>query len=91
MPKSASKKLQSARQRRLFAPTLLSLIILSAPPLALAANSGGDPLPNDSYGNAENLTDRIVVIDTSVPGSVFGAYTTDNSKTLSGNSVTVTF
>ena len=90
MPKSASKKLQSARQRRLFAPTLLSLIILSAPPLAQAANSGGDPLPNDSYGNAENLTDRIVVIDTSVPGSVFGAYTTDNSKTLSGNSVTVT-
>ena len=101
MPKSASKKLQSARQRRLFAPTLLSLIILSAPPLALAANSGGDPLPNansgvsgvldeESYGNAENLTDRIVVIDTSVPGSVFGAYTTDNSKTLSGNSVTVT-
>ena len=90
MPKSASKKLQSARQRRLFSPTLLSLIILSAPPLALAANSGGDPLPNDSYGNAENLTDRIVVIDTSVPGSVFGAYTTDNSKTLSGNSVTVT-
>ena len=101
MPKSASKKLQSARQRRLFAPTLLSLIILSASPLALAANSGGDPLPNAnsggsgvlnevSYGNAENLTDRIVVIDTSVPGSVFGAYTTDNSKTLSGNSVTVT-
>ena len=101
MPKAASKKLQSARQRRLFAPTLLSLIILSASPLALAANSGGDPLPNAnsggsgvlnevSYGNAENLTDRIVVIDTSVPGSVFGAYTTDNSKTLSGNSVTVT-
>ncbi len=101
MPKSASKNLQSARQRRLFAPTLLSLIILSASPLALAANSGGDPLPNansggsdvldeESYGNAANLTDRIVVIDTSVRGSVFGAYTTDNSKTLSGNRVTVT-
>ena len=31
-----------------------------------------------------------MVIDTSVLGSVFGAYTTDNSKTLSGNRVTVT-
>jgi hypothetical protein len=97
MSKTNSRKISEPRSNKsLFVPTLLSIALLSAFSSSALANSGGYYLEttiggSSYYGNEDNLTNNEVTVNTGfetiIP--VYGAYTEDNDKDVSGNKVTV--
>ena len=99
MSKTNSRKISAPRSNKsLLVPTLLSFALLSAFSSSALANSGGYELQTDNpnveekyYGNNVNLANNNVIFNEGIEGftRVYGAYTEDNDKDVSGNQVTV--
>ena len=74
----------------LFVPTLLSLALISAFSSSALANSGGSwSAEKTAYSKWDTLTGNNIVIDETLSGNVYGAYTEEDNQVVSGNTVTV--
>ncbi len=74
----------------LFVPTLLSLALISAFSSSALANSGGSwSGEKTAYSKWDTLTGNNIVIDETLSGNVYGAYTEEDNQVVSGNTVTV--